>query len=89
MMRDKIIFSVTGKLQELLLRKMNLTFKNVSKYVGHLNNRINMSKKLETHMKILSIKSMEKTNIQMKETRNGNRFWEPDLEQIMKGEDFH
>ena len=48
-----------------------------------------MCKKLETHMKILSIKSIEKTNIQMKETRNGNRFWEPDQEQIMKSKDFH
>ena len=42
----------------------------------------------DTH-EILSIKSIEKMNIQMKETRNGNKFWKPDLEQIMKGEDFY
>ena len=47
-----------------------------------------MCKILVTHVNILYIKSIEKTNIQMKETRNGNKFWEPDLKQAMKGEDF-
>ena len=47
MLRDKIVFTVTGKLQELLLREDNLTLKKVVKFVELSNSQVDKSKNSE------------------------------------------
>jgi len=47
MIRDKIVLSTSGKLQELLLRKKNLNLTSVFKFVKHMNSQIDTCKKLD------------------------------------------
>ena len=89
MMRDKTVFSVTGKLQELLLQEDKLdlqkcikicrAFEQSNKHVQEIR---------DAHENTVHKINRIKLSIQMKETRNSNTFWEPDLKQIMKGKDF-
>ena len=88
-MRDKIVFSATGKLQELLLREDELDFQRfitICRAFEQSNKHLQEIR--DTHENTFH-KINSKDEHSNERNKEDNRFWEPDLEQMMKGKAFH